>query len=241
MVSTPPCWCPHQIFLSPPAHTLLLRLLPALLIGFLKKQSPFSALAPGAIVHDFVREDVAIDAEEAMAGAAFVAAAFAHAVGDDMSPPCYPGCCRRRARGGSVLVRGRRNASVNRFRVVRLFGGSVVRQKGRGILGPGRSFGWEGRLAAEAGALIGSVGSLPGDFGPVLEGKEMVVATREVGAQDQGEFAGWASGGERAHFAAAARAEVAAACGAGVAGAQRRHAIDNARGKTHHEKGRLDR
>ena len=69
----------------------------------------------------------------------------------------------------------------------------------------------------------------------------MVVATCEVGAQDQGEFAGRTGGGERAHFAAAAGAKVAAACGAGVAGAQRRHAINNARGETHHEKGRLDR
>ena len=34
-------------------------------------------------MHDFVREDIAIDAEEAMAGAAFVATAFADAVGNN--------------------------------------------------------------------------------------------------------------------------------------------------------------
>lgn len=148
-------------------------------------------------MHDFVGEDVAIDAEEAMAGAAFVSAAFAHAVGDDVFRACW--CWWRRARGGSVF---------GGFLV-----GSVDRGSGSGS-GPGGSFGGEGGLAAEAGALGGSISSLPGDFGPVLEREEMVVATGEVGAQDQGEFACGARGRERAHFAAASGAEVSAAGGA---------------------------
>lgn len=49
----------------------------------LGKQNSLPALTSRTIMHDFVREDVAIDAEKAMARAAFVATAFAHAVGNE--------------------------------------------------------------------------------------------------------------------------------------------------------------
>ena len=42
-------------------------------------QIALSALASGAVVHDLVAEDVAVEAEEAMASFTFVAAAFAEA------------------------------------------------------------------------------------------------------------------------------------------------------------------
>lgn len=82
-----------------------------------------------------------------------------------------------------------------------------------GVSRLGGSFGWKGGLAAEAGALGGSVGSLPGDFGPVLEGEKMVVTACQMGAQYQGEFAYGAGSRERAHFAAAAGAKVPTPCG----------------------------
>ena len=44
------------------------------------RHNPFAALTSGAVVHDLVREDVAVDAEKAFAGGALVAAAFADAV-----------------------------------------------------------------------------------------------------------------------------------------------------------------
>ena len=102
------------------------------------------------------------------------------------------------------------------------------------------SFRGEGRLAAEAGPLAGLTGALPGHFTPVLQGEEMVVAAGQVRAENQGEFAGRAGGGEGADFAAAAGAQVAAVRGAGVAGAYRWRKVDDARWEPHHQEGGLD-
>ena len=80
--------------------------------------------------------------------------------------------------------------------------------------GSSGSFGWKDSLAAVASALLGSVGSLPGDFGPVLEREKMMVTPCEVSAQYQGEFADGTSGRQGAYFAVAPGAKVAATCGA---------------------------
>lgn len=95
-------------------------------------------------------------------------------------------------------------------------------------------------MAAETGVLVGLTGPSPGDFGPVLEREEVMIAAREVGAQDQCEFARWARCGKRAHFAAASGAEVAAPRRPGMACAERGHTVNNARWEPHHEKRRLD-
>ena len=64
----------------------------------------------------------------------------------------------------------------------------------------------EGGLAAKTGRLGRARGAVPGDFAPVLQGEEMVIAAGEMGAEDQRELARGAGGGERADFAAAAGA-----------------------------------
>lgn len=104
-----------------------------------------------------------------------------------------------------------------------------------------RFFLGKGGLAPEASSLVRLLGPFPRHFGPVLQREKMMVAAGQVGAQDQGEFADRASGGEGADFAAAAGAEVSALSRAGMAGAERRGEIDDARGESHHQEGGLNR
>ena len=63
----------------------------------------------------------------------------------------------------------------------------------------------------------------------------MVVGAGEVGGEDESEAAGGTRGGEVADFALAAGAEIAAACGPGVAGAEGLEGFDDAGGESHHE------
>lgn len=82
---------------------------------------------------------------------------------------------------------------------------------------------------------------MPGDHAPVLQREKMMVAAREVGAEDQGEIACGTRGWERADFAAAARAEISTSRGPGMACAKRRGGIDDSGGEAHHEEGGFDR
>lgn len=96
-----------------------------------------------------------------------------------------------------------------------------------------------GTVAGE-GAGAGETGqTLPTDrranFGPIDQGKQVVVGTGQVGGEDESEVAGRTFGGQGTDFSPASGTEISLARRAGVAGAQARVRVDGARGKPHHQ------
>lgn len=184
-------------------------------------------------MHHLVREDITVDAEHARTRLALVSPALTHVVLRLAVPPRAPSSFPPPFTPPSPI-----GNPIPPLRFLLPLGLTLWRQWFRHRFQ--RRCGREGGQASEAGSLIAlGVGACPGDFFPVAQGEEMVIAPCQMRAQDERQPARRTGGGQRADLAAAAAAEVAAARGLGMACAEGGKEGGDARGETHHQEGAL--
>lgn len=127
-------------------------------------QLPLPALTPRTIMHNLMRKNITLNAKHPPTRLALIPPTLTHiALPLPLPPPLTPASSERRP--PRFLLAALRRRCRERF------GHRLRRRRGKGSQAP------------EAGSLVPlGAGACPGDFFPVAQGEEMVIAAREMRA-----------------------------------------------------------